>query len=410
MALDPASEKVAETRNLFSQSQIGLANMGIFKQLRTCPAQRNPAVFHYIAAIRNFKGIKNILLDQQDRRAPLVDFFNENDGSWNSHIELGLWADLVLIAPLSANTMAKMAYGVADNLLLTTVLSARCPVYFAPAMDLDMYKHPTTQDSIKKLSDIGYHLIEPVEGELASGLKGVGRLEEPENILEVIKKAFTAKGEFSGKTVLVTAGPTFEPIDPVRFIGNHSTGKMGIEIAKSFAERGARVHLVLGPSALSVENQNIEVKKVTTADEMYKSCLTLFSFADIAVLSAAVADFRPSKTSEKKIKKEQSPAELKLEPTRDILAELGKLKKKNQFLVGFALETDEEETNALQKLRNKNLDLIVLNSLNEPGAGFGLTTNKVSLFFKDGNNIELPLKPKTEIAEDIVNQIAALVN
>lgn len=340
----------------------------------------------------------------------LTDFFDENDGSWNSHVELGLWADLILVAPLSANTMAKMANGVADNLLLTTILSARCPVYFAPAMDMDMYRHPTTAKNISQLKSFGYHLIEPVEGELASGLKGVGRLEEPENIMNILCEAFAIENDFAGKKVLVTAGPTHEPIDPVRFIGNQSTGKMGVEIARSFAERGAEVYLVLGPSNINVDEAMINLMRVTTADEMYISCLDLFPSVDIAILSAAVADFKPAKSSDKKIKKEKSPGAIKLEPTKDILAELGKIKKKNQYLAGFALETDNEKENALKKLRNKNLDLIVLNSLNDEGAGFGISTNKVTVFGKDGSRLDLPLQRKEEIADEIVKHIAALVN
>ena len=335
----------------------------------------------------------------------LIDFFDEKDGSWFSHVELGLWADLILLAPLSANTMAKMANGIADNLLLTTVLSARCPVYFAPAMDLDMYKHPSTDENIKKLITFGYKLIEPVEGELASGLKGVGRLEEPEIILNVLNDKFAESDILKGKRVLITAGPTHEPIDPVRFIGNHSTGKMGIELARAFANKGASVSLVLGPSGLRVDDPNIELHRVQTADEMYERCIEIFPSVNIAVLSAAVADFKPAKPVSKKIKKEKSLSTIKLEPTPDILAELGKQKKKNQWLVGFALETDNEESNAIKKLNNKNLDMIVLNSLNDEGAGFGTATNKVTLFTKDSSKTEFPLQTKDKVARDIVDQI-----
>lgn len=340
-------------------------------------------------------------------RPVLSEFFNEKDGSWYSHVELGLWADLILVAPLSANTMAKMANGVADNLLLTTVLSARCPVYFAPAMDLDMYKHRSTHENINKLKSFGYKLIEPVEGELASGLKGVGRLEEPENILDILSGEFNETDTLKGKEVLVTAGPTYEQIDPVRYIGNHSTGKMGVEIAVRFANAGAKVHLVLGPSCLQVEETNIQVYRVKTAEEMYNQCLTLFGKTDISVLTAAVADFKPADPSSGKIKKDKPVRSLKLEPTQDILASLGKLKRDDQLLVGFALETDNEEKNAIKKLNNKNLDMIVLNSLNDEGAGFGTDTNKVTIFIKNKPGIDIPLKSKEEVAKDIVDQIVA---
>jgi len=350
-----------------------------------------------------------LTLSTLTERPVLIDFFNEKDGSWCSHIELGLWADLILLAPLSANTMAKMANGIADNLLLTTVLSARCPVYFAPAMDLDMYKHPSTDENIKKLKSFAYKLIEPVEGELASGLKGVGRLEEPEIIFDILSDAFAESDTLKGKHVLITAGPTHEPIDPVRFIGNHSTGKMGIEIARAFADKGATVNLVLGPVSMSIDEPNISVRQVQTADEMHEQCVALFPDVNIAVLSAAVADFKPAKPSNKKIKKEKSVSTIKLEPTPDILTELGKQKRNDQILVGFALETDNEEANAIKKLNNKNLDMIVLNSLNDEGAGFGTATNKVTLFTKDGSKTEIPLKTKDKVARDIVDQIIAFI-
>ncbi len=350
-----------------------------------------------------------LTLSTLTERPVLIDFFNEKDGSWCSHIELGLWADLILLAPLSANTMAKMANGIADNLLLTTVLSARCPVYFAPAMDLDMYKHPSTDENIKKLKSFAYKLIEPVEGELASGLKGVGRLEEPEIIFDILSDAFAESDTLKGKHVLITAGPTHEPIDPVRFIGNHSTGKMGIEIARAFANKGATVNLVLGPVSMTLDEPNINVRQVQTADEMHEQCVALFPDVNIAVLSAAVADFKPSKPANKKIKKEKSVSTIKLEPTPDILAELGKQKKNDQLLVGFALETDNEEANAIKKLNNKNLDMIVLNSLNDEGAGFGTATNKVTIFTKDGSKTEVPLKTKDKVARDIVDQIIAFI-
>ena len=338
-------------------------------------------------------------------RPVLTSFFKEDDGNWFSHVDLGLWADLLLVAPLSANTMAKMASGVADNLLLTTILSARCPVLFAPAMDMDMYKHPTTTANIERLQSFGYQLIEPVEGELASGLMGFGRLEEPEKIFEIIKKKLAPDNAFRGRKVLVTAGPTYEPIDPVRFIGNHSTGRMGIEIATAFAQNGAHVELVLGPSSIEVNHPLINVSKVSTAAEMYAISTRIFPDSELAVMTAAVADFSPLNPSSEKIKKDAGHDTIKLQPTKDILAELGKLKTKNQLLIGFALETENEETNALKKLKNKNLDMIILNSLKDDGAGFGHPTNKISILFKSGKKADFPLKSKKEVAEDILSTI-----
>lgn len=339
----------------------------------------------------------------------LTDFFDPKDGSWASHIDLGLWADLFLVAPVSANTMAKMAVGVADNLLLTTVLSSRCPIYFAPAMDLDMYKHPTTQANISKLQSFGYKLIKPVEGELASGLKGCGRMEEPENIVEVFEDFFKTKKYFSGKRVLITAGPTHEPIDPVRYIGNHSSGKMGYELAEIMSGFGAKVDLVSGPSQLNVVNPNIKLHKVITAEEMYSACNELFADSDITIMAAAVADYTPQHVSDKKIKKEDEKLDnIGLVPTKDILLNLGKRKKQNQLLIGFALETNDEVDNAIKKLDNKNLDMIVLNSLNDEGAGFGFDTNKISIITKSGKKKEFGLKPKSEVALDIAETINEL--
>jgi phosphopantothenoylcysteine decarboxylase/phosphopantothenate--cysteine ligase len=349
-----------------------------------------------------------LTLSTLTERPVLVDFYDKDDGSWFSHVDLGLWADLMIIAPLSANTMAKMATGVADNLLLTTILSARCPVYFAPAMDLDMYKHPSTTNNISILKSFGYKLIEPVEGELASGLKGVGRLEEPENIIEILKHDLAQSLTFSGKKVLVSAGPTHEPIDPVRFIGNHSSGRMGIEIALAFAEQGALVSLVLGPSNIDVEHPLIHVVRVTTAAEMFDQCTSIFPRMDIAVMSAAVADFTPEIVKDQKIKKDGELSNIRLKPTKDIVAALGKMKSKDQLLVGFALETENEIEHANNKLKNKNLDLIVLNSLQDKGAGFGYDTNKVTILSKSGGKKIFPLKPKKEVATDILHVINSL--
>lgn len=349
-----------------------------------------------------------LTLSTLTERPVLVNFFDKGDGSWHSHVELGIWADLYLIAPVSANTMGKMVAGIADNLLLTTVLSARCPLFFAPAMDLDMYKHPTTQDNIKRLQEYGYELIEPTQGELASGLRGFGRMEEPEVIFERILNYFHQEKPLLGKKCMVTAGPTFEPVDPVRFIGNHSSGLMGVEVAKALALQGAEVELILGPSSIEVDEDNIRVTKVVTAHQMYEACQQLFSAMDITVMAAAVADFKPSRFADQKIKKGEGLTAIELEATVDILAELGKEKKENQLLVGFALETQDEYLHAKQKLHNKNLDLIVLNSLNDTGAGFGHATNKISLINKSGVCQEFPLKTKREVAQDIVNTILLL--
>ena len=335
----------------------------------------------------------------------LTDFYDAKDGTWNSHIENGLWADAIVVAPLTANTMAKMVTGITDNLLLASVLSARCPVFVAPAMDLDMYKHPTTRENVIKLSGLGYYLIEPTSGELASGLEGKGRMQEPEAIFLSLKKYFQSKDDFTGKRVMVSAGPTHEPIDPVRFIGNSSSGLMGIEIARAFAERGAEVDLVLGPTHLIADFPGVAVHYVVTAEEMNTACVSLFANADIAVMAAAVADFTPGIKSDSKIKKEAGMDSINLIPTKDILAGLGSAKKKGQILVGFALETDNELENAKSKLQRKNLDLIVLNSLKDEGAGFTVSTNKVTIIEKNNKHFELPLLSKREVADQMVEVI-----
>lgn len=341
-------------------------------------------------------------------RPVLTDFFDKGDGSWHSHVELGMWADLYLVAPLSANTMGKMVAGIADNLLLTTVLSARCPLFFAPAMDLDMYRHPTTQDNVRRLLDYGYELIEPTKGELASGLKGFGRLEEPEVIFNKILAYFAKKQPLAGKKCLVTAGPTYELIDPVRFIGNFSSGLMGVEIAQALAQKGADVHLVLGPSPIQVDHPRIHVTHVITADEMYRACMAVFPETDIAVMAAAVADFKPEDPKNEKIKKSDGFSAITLKPTTDILKALGEMKHKGQLLVGFALETTDEFANAEKKLREKNLDLVVLNSLNDVGAGFGHKTNKITLIDTRNQIRTFELKSKAEVADDITEAILDL--
>ena len=338
----------------------------------------------------------------------LIESFDKDDGSWNSHVELGLWADAMLIAPLSANSMAKMANGIADNLLLTTYLSARCPVFFAPAMDLDMFNHPSTVANVKKLQEYGNHYIAPTEGELASGLCGAGRMEEPENILRILKEHFEREWDFSGKNILVTAGPTYEAIDPVRFIGNRSSGLMGFAIAGEFAERGGAVTLVAGPSSLPLENENINRIDVESAEQMYQACMTHFPAADIVVMAAAVADYTPEKPSAEKIKKSEKQLQLSLVKTQDILAEMGRTKRKDQFLAGFALETHRQLEFAEKKLENKNLDLIVLNSPKDQGAAFGVETNKVTLITRDKKKFEYELKLKFDVATDIVDKIKEL--
>ena len=338
--------------------------------------------------------------------------FDEKTGKWDSHVELGLWADLMVVAPASANTMAKMAYGMADNYLLTVCLSAKCPIMFAPAMDLDMYKHQATQQNIKTLIERGCIFVAPSSGELASGLCGEGRMEEPQKIYERIKAFFQTKQNFTGKKVLITAGPTYEAIDPVRFIGNHSSGLMGIEIARAFADQGADVTLVLGPSNISPNRNNIKVLPVTSAKEMYDAVMTFFPKTDIAVLSAAVADFRPETAAEQKIKKnpETDILTLKLVKTDDILKSVGNKKTEKQVVVGFALETENGLENAKKKLHTKNIDLIVLNEMNESGVGFKTKTNKVSIITKDDKVTEFELKPKNEVALDVLEAIYQYIN
>ena len=336
----------------------------------------------------------------------MVDFYNPENGDWNSHVDLGLWADLYLIAPASANTIGKMAGGIADNLLLTTYLSAKCPVMVAPAMDLDMYKHPVTQRNLKVLQSFGNIIIEPESGELASGLIGKGRMEEPERIVAFIADYFARQEDFKGKKVVVTAGPTYEKIDPVRFIGNYSSGKMGLAIAEEFAGRGAEVVLVCGPVNLKTSHPAIRRVDVESAVQMYEVTSKEFVNSDVAVLSAAVADFTPKEKADHKIKRGKDDLLLELLPTKDIAAELGRIKTASQLLVGFALETNDEEMNALSKMQRKNLDMIVLNSLNDKGAGFSVDTNKVTILDKAGDKTVYELKTKVEVAKDIVDQIA----
>ncbi|MVN92001.1 bifunctional phosphopantothenoylcysteine decarboxylase/phosphopantothenate--cysteine ligase CoaBC [Mucilaginibacter aquatilis] len=339
----------------------------------------------------------------------LIEYFNKATGVWNNHVELGLWADLFVIAPASANTLAKMANGQCDNLLTAAYLSAKCPVYFAPAMDLDMWQHPATTGNVKKLQKYGNILIQPGTGELASGLHGEGRMAEPEEIVGFLQNEATNSKPLSGKSVLVTAGPTYEAIDPVRFIGNHSSGKMGFAIAAQLANRGAKVMLVTGPTAEKLLHSSIERIDVVSAQEMLNACVGHFSSADICVMSAAVADYTPLTVASQKIKKQEDTFCIDLKKTTDILKVLGESKKSDQLLIGFALETQNEEQNAIDKLRKKNLDLIILNSLNDSGAGFKLDTNKITMIDSSLQKTIFDLKSKDEVAADIADKIVALL-
>ncbi len=362
--------------------------------------------------------ITPVTLATLSRNTVLSEFFSYDDGYWNSHVDLGIWADLMLIAPASANTMAKMAHGVCDNLLLTTYLSARCPVMIAPAMDLDMFSHPATLKNMDILRERGDVIIEPSSGELASGLSGKGRMEEPEMIVRMLISFFDPQGSGSeadrfhdmlGKKILVTAGPTHESIDPVRYIGNHSSGKMGYAIARELAGRGAEVILVSGPVSVDIRHTRINVVNVGPASEMLAECLKWFPECNACVMAAAVADYTPVLRQEKKIKRGSGGLYLEMQPTVDILRELGKIRQKGQILAGFALETDNEKANAQKKLHNKNLDFIVLNSLKEKGAGFHLDTNRISIIGRDGSVIDYALKTKREVAADIVNHLSTLM-
>ena len=345
-------------------------------------------------------------------RNPVVsEFFSRRDGSWHSHVDLGLWADAMLIAPATAATIGKMAQGVADNMLVTTYLSCKAPVYVAPAMDLDMYAHPATQANLDRLRSFGNRIIEPAEGELASTLVGKGRMEDPDRIVSVLAEELAERGDLRGRTVLITAGPTYEKIDPVRFIGNYSSGKMGFALAEACARRGAEVKLVAGPVALGTRHPRIVRTDVESADEMYDAATALFPECDIAILAAAVADYRPELPAEKKIKREDTgDLTLPLVANRDIAAELGRRKRSDQCLVGFALETNDAVAHAQEKLRRKRLDLIVLNSLQDAGAGFGVDTNKICVIDGHGQVRDFPLKSKTELADDILDCLRSYVS
>ncbi|MBI5857521.1 MAG: bifunctional phosphopantothenoylcysteine decarboxylase/phosphopantothenate--cysteine ligase CoaBC [Sphingobacteriales bacterium] len=350
--------------------------------------------------------VSPLTLSTLSRNPVLTELFDEQ--SWSNHVMLGRWADVMLIAPLSCNTLAKMANGICDNLLLAVYLSATCPVAIAPAMDEDMWHHPATKENLAKLSSFGNEIIPVERGELASGLFGEGRMAEPETIIGFLKNNFFLTSPLKGKKAMVTAGPTYEPIDPVRYIGNHSSGKMGIAIAKELQRRGAAVSLVMGPSPVNVLSNGIEVTRVTTAEEMFTACNRLFASADIAVMAAAVADYTALEKAKEKIKKKDDKLTLELVRTKDILKSLGEKKKKEQVLVGFALETNNERENAMEKLKSKNADLIVLNSVKDEGAGFGHDTNKITIFGKGGSEFQFPLKSKNEVARDIVDTIIKL--
>lgn len=334
----------------------------------------------------------------------ICDFFTANTGEWHSHVDLGLWADAMIIAPATASTIGKMAHGIADNMLVTTYLSAKAPVFVAPAMDLDMMAHPSTQANIQLLKSYGNHIIEPTAGELASHLIGKGRMEEPENIFKILDKFFETRKDLEGKKMLITAGPTYEKIDPVRFIGNYSSGKMGYALASQAAERGAEVTLVSGPVNLTIDNPKVKVIKVESANEMLNACQQVFPQCDYGIMCAAVADYAPENKALKKIKREHDEVPIiRLVKNPDIAATLGEIKKKGQKLVGFALETDNEFDNATEKIRKKNLDFIVLNSLKDKGAGFQIDTNKITIITPDGISHQYPVKLKTEVACDIID-------
>ncbi len=338
----------------------------------------------------------------------VIDLFTNE--SWSNHVQLGRWADIFLIAPVSCNTLAKMAHGFCDNMLLATYLSSTCPVVLAPAMDEDMWLHPATKQNLEKVSSYGNTVIPVQKGELASGLYGDGRMAEPEDILAFLNDHFFLKKDLKGKKVLVTAGPTYEPIDPVRFIGNHSSGKMGVALTRELSLRGAEVHLVIGPTTQEMSFHNTKIHKVQTAEQMYEVCVEQFPSADIAILSAAVADYTPVNPSEQKLKKNSDTITVELRKTKDILKTLGEKKYNGQLLVGFALETANERDYAIGKLKSKNADLIVLNSLNDEGAGFGVDTNKITIFGKNGKEIPFQRKSKQQVAKDIVDEIVKLIH
>lgn len=353
--------------------------------------------------------ITPITLSALTSKPVISEFFSQRDGTWHSHVDLGLWADAMVIAPATASTIGKMAHGIADNMLVTTYLSMKAPVFIAPAMDLDMFAHPSTQHNLDILRSYGNHIIEPAAGELASHLIGKGRMEEPEKIVDILEAFFSRNEDLKGKKVMITAGPTYEKIDPVRFIGNYSSGKMGYALAEACAGRGAEVTLISGPVNLATRHPNIRRIDVESAGQMCKAAIEAYTDADAGILCAAVADFTPEVTSDKKIKRGKDDLVLHLKPTEDIAASLGKLKGRGQKLVGFALETDDEVAHAQDKLARKNFDYIVLNSLRDKGAGFRCDTNKITIIDRQGAT-SYPLKDKREVAQDIVDKLVSLFN
>lgn len=354
--------------------------------------------------------ITPLTLATLSRHPVISEFFSNRDGTWNSHVDLGLWADAMLIAPATASTIGKMAHGIADNMLVTTYLSCKAPVFVAPAMDLDMFAHPATQQNLDRLRSFGNHIIEPGEGELASHLVGKGRMEEPDRIIEVLEAFFATPKMLEKKKIVITAGPTYEKIDPVRFIGNYSSGKMGFALAEACARQGAEVTLIAGPVALATPHPSIQRIDVESAEEMYRAAMDVFPAFDAAILCAAVADYRPENQAKEKIKREtEGEMTLRLLPNPDIAASLGRIKRKDQRLVGFALETNDEAAHAAGKLKKKNLDFIVINSLKDPGAGFRCDTNKITILDNEGGITIYPLKNKQEVACDIIQKLAALL-
>lgn len=353
--------------------------------------------------------ITPITLSALTSRPVISEFFAQRDGTWHSHVDLGLWADAMLIAPATASTIGKMAHGIADNMLVTTYLSMKAPVFIAPAMDLDMFAHPATQHNLDILRSYGNHIIEPASGELASHLVGKGRMEEPEKIVEVLEAFFAQSQDLKNKKILITAGPTYEKIDPVRFIGNYSSGKMGYALAEDCARRGAEVTLVSGPVNLKTQHPSIRRIDVESADEMYREAIRLYPEAHAGILCAAVADFTPEAIASSKIKREKEDLTLRLKPTQDIAAALGKIKQPHQRLIGFALETNDELAHAQEKRKRKNFDFIILNSLNDKGAGFRHDTNKITIVDENGST-PYPLKDKKEVASDIIDKLVSIVN
>jgi phosphopantothenoylcysteine decarboxylase / phosphopantothenate---cysteine ligase len=371
---------------------------------------KNGAEVKVIASTSALDFVTPLTLATVSNNPVLSDFTESKNGVWNNHVELGLWADIFLIAPASANTIAKMANGLCDNLLLATYLSAKCPVFVAPAMDLDMYQHPSFLSNLSKIQSFGNQIIEATYGELASGLIGKGRMEEPVEIVAILQKHFEASQVLKGKKVMITTGPTYEALDPVRYIGNHSSGKMGFALAECLAEKGAEVHVISGPSSIKPLHPTIKLTKVTSAAEMFNACLNYYPETDISIFAAAVADYTPKTVAQNKIKKNEEVFSIELIKTKDIAKELGLLKKTHQLNIGFALETNDEIENATKKLASKNLDFVVLNSMNNAGAGFQHETNQITILDKKGQKFFYELKHKKEVANDIVAKIIELIS